>query len=54
MMDRQLGCGQMPRDCFCMNSSSLERKLKNLLKPASFFSMYAVHLFTPGPSHLQQ
>jgi hypothetical protein len=34
LMARQLGCGQMPQDCFCMNSSSPERKSKNLCKVA--------------------
>jgi hypothetical protein len=53
-MARQLGCGQMPQDCFCTNSSSPERKSRNLLKLVEFFSMCAVLLSTPGLSYLQQ
>jgi hypothetical protein len=53
-MARKLECGQMPQDFFCMNSSSPERKSKNLCKVAESFSMCAVPLFTPGLSYPQQ
>jgi hypothetical protein len=54
LMARKLECGQMPQDFFCMNSSSPERKSKNLCKVAESFSMCAVLLFTPGLSYPQQ
>jgi hypothetical protein len=54
MVARQLGCGQMPQDYSCMNSSNLERKSRKICNPEGSLSMNAVQLFTPGLSHPQQ
>jgi hypothetical protein len=48
VMARQLGCGQMPQDCSCTNSSSPERKSKNSCTVAESSITCAVPLSTPG------
>jgi hypothetical protein len=45
-MARQIGCGQMPQDCSCMNSSSPERKSKRVCNVAGSSIMCVVPLST--------
>jgi hypothetical protein len=55
MMAIQLGCGQVPQGYFFMNSSSPERKLRNLCKPEESLSISAAQLFMHlGPLCQQQ
>jgi hypothetical protein len=54
MMARQLGCGQMPPRLFLHEFLKPREEIKELTQTSRVFSMYAVQLFTPGPSHLQQ